>query len=142
MITFVDTNVIVYARDLRDGQKQARAEAWISSLWRSRTGRISEQVLNEFYVTVTQKLSPGLNRADARADVVALQAWNPVALDAPIRERAWQVQDRYGLSYWDSLIVSAAQASGCERLLTEDLQGGQDLKGLVVVNPFDHEPPM
>ncbi|MEX2530554.1 MAG: PIN domain-containing protein [Gemmatimonadota bacterium] len=134
--TFVDTNVLVYARDSGLPEKQRQASEWLQVLWQQRRGRLSTQVLNEYYVTVTQKLTPGLSRASARQDVRNLLAWDPVALDAGMIEAAYAVQDRFGFSWWDCLIVSAARAAGCEILLTEDLQDGQDLDGIVVVNPF------
>jgi predicted nucleic acid-binding protein len=137
---FVDTNVLVYARDASEGAKHRRAREWMAHLWESETGRTSVQVLNEFYVTVTLKLRPGLGRDEARGEIRQFQAWRPVALDASLGEKAWEIQDRHRLSYWDSLIVAAAQVSGCDRLLTEDFGAGQDLDGLRVVNPFTLEP--
>lgn len=137
---FVDTNVLVYARDESEGDKQVRANAWMTHLWRTRAGRLSIQVLHEYYVTVTQKLRPGLDREVAREEVRDLQTWRPVLLDRTLTEGAWGIQDRHGLSWWDSLIVSAAQAAGCRYLLTEDLGDGQHYDDLVVVNPFVHEP--
>lgn len=139
-LAFVDTNVLVYARDAAQAAKQARAADWMRHLWETRTGRLSFQVLHEFYVTVTSKLSPGMKPEDARRDVRALLTWRPVALGALETESAWVVQDRYGLSWWDALIVSASQAAACQVLLTEDLQDGQQLDGVRVVNPFLHEP--
>lgn len=138
---FVDTNVLVYARDLSQGDKQARAAAWISWLWASRRGRVSVQVLNEYYVTVTRKLRPGLLREEARADVRGLHLWRPVGVDGAILERAWRVEERWGLSWWDALIVAAALEVGCGTLLSEDLQEGARFDDLVVVNPFRHAPP-
>ncbi|MBI4208681.1 MAG: PIN domain-containing protein [Deltaproteobacteria bacterium] len=138
---FVDTNVLVYARDASEPQKQELAEQWLTFLWESRNGRLSIQVLNEYYATVTQKLDPGLRPALARKDVRDLMAWQPISLDTQTLENAWTVQDRFKLSWWDSLIVSAAQISGCKYLLTEDIQNQQDLYGLQVVNPFKENPP-
>ena len=141
MPVFVDTNVLVYARDSSEVEKQRRrASAWVDELWRRRSGRLSTQVLYEYYVTVTRKLVPGLPVADARSDVRDLSRWQPVALDEPLIELAWGVQDAHHLSFWDSLVVAAARQTGCAHLLTEDLQDGQDLGGTVVVNPFVHEP--
>lgn len=137
---FVDTNVLVYQLDARNPDKQGRAKAWLDHLWASRTGRISSQVLQEFYVTVTRKMSPGLDREVARKVVQALWAWSPVLTDDRIFVAAWMLQDRFELSWWDSLIVAAAKASQCSHLLTEDLQHGQDLDGLRVVNPFRLSP--
>jgi predicted nucleic acid-binding protein len=132
--------VLVYVRDNANAKKQARAAAWMDVLWRSRRGRLSSQVLSEFYVSVTQKLKPGLDREVARADAQALSEWQPVAIDRHVLEEAWSIQDRYGLSFWDALIVGAARASACGCVLTEDLQDGQVLSGVRVISPFLHEP--
>jgi len=139
-LVFADSNVLVYARDSAQADKQARAATWMRHLWETRSGRLSFQVLQEFYVTVTSKLTPGMKPEDARRDVRALLAWRPLAVGTPELEGAWVVQDRFGLSWWDALIVSAAQAATCRILLTEDLQDGQELGGVRVVNPFAHEP--
>ncbi len=69
-----------------------------------------------------------------------LLAWNPVIVDAAVIERGWKLQDRYRISYWDSLIVAAAKIASCGFLLTEDLQDGQKLDGVEVVNPFLRNP--
>ncbi|MEE9183234.1 MAG: PIN domain-containing protein [Acidimicrobiia bacterium] len=137
---FVDTNVLVYRRDAGQGEKQARAEAWMERLWAGRNGRLSYQVLQEYYVTVTSKLSPGLDPESARNDVRSLLAWHPVTVDAGVVEGAWVIQDRYGLSWWDALIVAAAQVADCRFLLTEDLQDGQELGEVRVVSPFSNSP--
>ncbi len=137
---FVDTNVLVYFHDSSNSQKQVRAKEWLSTLWQERTGRLSTQVLNEFYHVVTRKLSPGLAKEEARESVRSLLAWSPVSLTSAVTERAFSVQDRFQLSWWDALIVAAAQSASCRYLLTEDLQDGQDLNDLTVVNPFLHLP--
>lgn len=137
---FVDTNVLVYVHDSTEPEKQALAYAWYRHLWQSRQGRLSVQVLNEYYHTVTRKLKPGRSPALARKDVQALQAWKPIPVQLATIERAWRLQDRYSLSYWDALIVASAGLGGCEILLSEDLQDGQSLEGLVVLNPFSRGP--
>jgi len=133
---FVDTNVFVYFRDASEPEKQASAASWLNALWLARAGRTSFQVLNEYYVTVTQRLKPGLDRKSARADVRNLMAWQPTNLDRAVIERAWGIQDRYGFSWWDTLIISAAQKADCSYLLTEDLQHEQRIDGVTLVNPF------
>lgn len=135
---FVDTNLLVYARDSSDGLKQERAESWMKRLWLERSGALSFQVLSEFYVTVTRKLQ--VPPALARADVVRLLAWNPVQVDDRVLQSAWELEEQHSLSWWDALIVSAARVSGCELLLTEDMQSGQVLGGVRVVNPFTTPP--
>ncbi len=139
---FVDSNVLVYARDASEPEKQPLAAAWMRYLWEARCGCLSFQVLQEFYVIVTQKLDPGMRGEAARRDVEALFAWSPLSPDAPMIRDAWQLEDRYSLSWWDALIVSAARAAGCNSLLSEDLQDGQDYQGVRVLNPFLNRPPM
>lgn len=137
-LVFLDTNVLIYALDRADVKKQEAARAWRAKLWKNRSGRTSFQVLQEFYVKVGQKWPAA--RDEARAEVKDLLAWRPVAVDAAILERGWRIQDRYGLSFWDALIVAAAKSVGCQYLLTEDLQADQDVDGVIVVNPFLSEP--
>jgi predicted nucleic acid-binding protein len=135
---FVDTNVLIYALDEADRKKHEAARLWRADLWKSRRGRISYQVLQEFYVKVTQKWPS--SRQQARAEVRDLLAWQPVSVDAPLLERAWRIQDRYHFSFWDALIVAAAKVASCRYLLTEDLQADQDIDGVLVINPFLHAP--
>ena len=137
---FVDSNVLVYNRDVSEEEKQPRADAWMRALWETRQGRISYQVLHEYYVSVTTKLDPGLSKEDAQDDVRNLMAWRPLALDGRILDGAFAVERRFGFSFWDSLVVSAAQRAECSYLLSEDLQAEQDLDGVVVVNPFERGP--
>jgi len=138
---FVDTNVLVYDRDRRDARKHERARAWLTALWqRPGLGVISGQVLSEFHWTVTRKLKPGLGEEQARRYVRTLFAWEFVPIDQGAITEAWSVQDRYGFSFWDALVVATARIGRCGVLLTEDLQDGQDLDGLLVVSPFEHSP--
>jgi len=138
---FVDTNVFVYDRDQRDAGKHGRARDWLTALWqRPGLGVICGQVLSEFYWTVTRKLKPGLDEEQARRYIQTLFAWKFVPIDQAAMDEAWVVQDRYGFSFWDALVVSAARIGRCHVLLTEDLQDGQELDGLLVVNPFERSP--
>lgn len=135
---FVDTNVLVYARDAGEPVKQPVAADWMARLWRSRRGRVSVQVLNEYFVTVTLKLKPGLPCETAWSDVTDLFAWKPVPADTAVLTRTRAIQEQHGLAWWDAQIVAAARLAGCRRLLTEDLQDGQEIDGVMVVNPFAH----
>jgi len=137
---FVDTNVLVYARDASEPGKQASAIAWLDFLWRTKRGRLSSQVLQEYYQVVTRKLSPGLPRDAARQDVLDLGAWQPQPIDRQVIERAWCVEDEFRLSWWDSLIVAAALKVGAAYLLTEDLQTAQVFAEVQVVNPSQSSP--
>ena len=133
---FVDTNVLVYWQDASDQGKQSRAEDWIAHLGHLRAARISFQILQELYATLTRKVRPTFDAEEARAIVRDLAAWLPVAVDLSILESAWRIQERYILSWWDALVVAAAHSCACSALLTEDLQHGQLLGQVRVINPF------
>jgi predicted nucleic acid-binding protein len=137
---FVDTNVLVCSRDVSEPQKQEQAMAWMAHLWSTKTGNLSYQVLQEFYMTVTAKLQPGLDPENARKDVCSLLVWHPIVVDDRVLKNAWLMQDRFQISWWDALIVSAAQMADCRYLLTEDLQESQEFGNLQVINPFHAEP--
>ena len=137
---FVDTNVLVYALDAAAGDKHHQARTWMLALWQSGRGRVSTQVLQEFYVTVTRKLTPGLSREAAQIEARALYSWAPVEVTTAVLDRAWHIESRFQLSWWDALIVAAAQSAQCALLLTEDLQHGQIFDGVQVINPFRTTP--
>jgi len=137
---FVDTNILVYCRDASEPEKQQKAMAWMSHLWKTQTGRLSFQVLIEFYETVTHKLQPGMDTQSARDDVRSLFVWHPIPVDANVIQGAWLIQDRFKLSWWDSLIVSASQIVDCRYLLTEDLKGNERFGNVRVINPFHYTP--
>lgn len=137
-LVFVDTNVLLYAVDEANAEKHRKAREWREWLWRTRKGRVSFQVFQEFYANVCRKFPKG--KAAARIEIADLLAWQPRGLDGQLMQLAWKVQDRFGFSFWDSLIVASAKASRCQWLLTEDFQTGQDLDGLLVVNPFLTQP--
>ncbi|MGB0679224.1 MAG: PIN domain-containing protein [Polyangiales bacterium] len=105
-------------------------------LWEGRSGRISTQVLSEFYINATRKLSTPLAREDAWTVVDALSHWNPIAVDVALIAVARTVELRFGLSWWHALIIAAAQRAQCTVLLSEDLQHGQRFGAVTVRNPF------
>lgn len=133
---FVDTNILVYARDAAHPLKQAAAMGWLERLWREHSGRTSMQVLSELHVTLTRKLRPGLSADRAWDDVEALLAWDPQPVTREVLVRARELERRHQLAWWDCLIVAAAQLQDCAVLLSEDLHAGMRFDGLVVVNPF------
>lgn len=135
-LVFVDTNVFVYARDSRDLAKQARAREWVVALWRDLRGRTSVQVLNEYYALLTHRAKFRVARETAWDDVRELLEWKPQEIDAEVLTRAHEIETRFHLNWWDCLIVAAAQAQGCELLLTEDLQDGANYGGVTARNPF------
>jgi predicted nucleic acid-binding protein len=135
-LVFVDTNVLLYGVDDKDMAKRDRARSWIAACWTHRCGRLSTQVLNEFYVNARRKFTSAVSAGDARAEVRRYQHWQPWVIDHPTVEIAWAVESRYRLHYWDALMVAAAQQQGCIALLTEDLQHEQLIDGVTILNPF------
>jgi len=135
-LVLVDTNVLLYCFDDRDPVKRDLAQAWITACWTRRCGRIGVQVLNEFYANARKKFASAISAGDARAEVRRYQQWKPWQIDHATVETAWAVESRYGLNYWDALIVASAQHQGCGYVLSEDLQHGQQIDGVRILNPF------
>lgn len=133
---FLDTNILVYAKDSREPDKMGIAQKIIGDLWDSGKGCISVQVMNEYYVTVTRKMKHPLTREEAWDDLEDLSTWGPIPLTMPCLEIARRVQDLYDVSWWDSLIIAAAVQGECGRIYSEDLNPGQKYLGLEVFNPF------
>jgi predicted nucleic acid-binding protein len=133
---FVDTNVLIYSEDGRDPAKQDAALQWLDALWQRQCGRLSTQTLTEFYVNATRKIRPGLAPGEARAKIRRFAAWQPWQVDATTMESAWAVESRFGLHFWDSLVVASAQHLGCRYLLSEDLAHGQHYGSVQVISPF------
>jgi predicted nucleic acid-binding protein len=135
-LVFVDTNVLLYAVDDAWPDKQARSRQWLHACWRGRCGRLSTQVLNEFYSNARKRFASAISAGDARAEVRRYQQWQPWQIDQATVETAWAVESRCEINYWDALMVAAAQHQGCTLLLTEDLQHDQRIDKLRIVNPF------
>lgn len=133
--TFLDTNIVVYAVDGNEPAKQQVALEAIASLAPG-SGVLSTQVLTEFYVTATRKLAIPLSHDDAAFAVERLARFDVVSHDARLVRAAIGLCASTRISLWDALIVRAAATSGCERLLTEDLNAGQRIDGVLVENPF------
>ncbi len=133
---FVDTNVFVYARQAHEAEKQPVAAQWIDRVWRDQTGRTSLQVLGECYVTLMRRLEPAPPPAIAWDYVRSLVAWKPQPIDESVLHRAFEIEQRHRLNWWDCQIVASAQLQGCAVLLTEDLQDGAVYGGVTVRNPF------
>lgn len=132
--SFVDTNVFVYAVDDADPHKRDRARALIAAPDAPMV--ISSQVVGEFYAVVTRKLAKPLDPDQARAAVAELLRLPVVPIDAELTRAAVSTSQSAQLSYWDALIIEAAAASGCGRLLTEDLATGAVVRSVRIENPF------
>jgi predicted nucleic acid-binding protein len=135
---FVDTNVLLYAFDVKDEAKKKHARLWIDWLWQSTAAHISWQVLQEFYNKAVLKL--GVPPDQARIAVNAWAQWHPPDVTLGLFERAWFWMDQARISFWDAMIVSAAERVGCRWLLSEDFQTGRQFAGVTVVNPFKIDP--
>jgi predicted nucleic acid-binding protein len=133
-VVFVDTNILIYAHDRDAGEKREHAARALERLWDEQTGRLSVQVLQEFYVTVTQKLATG--RASAREIIRTYTPWVHHSTTPEIILRASEIAELSQLSFWDGLIVASAQQAGASQLYTEDLNAGQSIVGVKVVNPL------
>ena len=133
--TFIDTNVLIYAHDIDAREKQQVAKAVLRELWSERTGVLSTQVLQEFYVNVTRKIPSPLSKDLARLVVSSYSIWcvetTPTEISA-----AFRIEDESRIGFWDALIVSSAAKSGATRILSEDLNAGQRIAGILVENPF------
>jgi predicted nucleic acid-binding protein len=135
-LTFVDSNVLVYAYDADAGTKHDKSRAVVEDLWRSRSGSVSTQVLQEFYVVATRKLVKPLARRDARAIVAAYKAWPVHRPTVDDITAASELEERHQLQFWDAMVVTSALRLGASIIVSEELQQGQHFRGLVVVNPF------
>lgn len=135
-LTFVDTNVLVYAHDLDSGAKRDSAGELLEHLWSTHSGVISTQVLQEFYVAATRKLAKRIRRSSARHVVETYSAWPVHVVEVHDVVAATHLEERYRLSYWDALIAVSARRAGASRIATEDLQHGQLIEGVAVHNPF------
>jgi len=135
-VAFVDTNILIYAHDLDAGVKRERAMAKLRELWDSGTGRLSVQVLQEFYVNATQKLTTPVARSIAREVVRTYGVWIHHATTVETVTRATELSELARISFWDALIVASAEEVDAEELLSEDLNDGQAIAGIKIVNPL------
>jgi predicted nucleic acid-binding protein len=133
---FVDTNILVYAHDASTGAKHERAKALVEELWRDRTGVVSTRVLQELSVNLRRKAGRPLD-AKATRDIIAdYLTWQVVVNGGESILEAIDLEARYQISFWDALILQAAQASGAEVLYSEDLSEGQKYGSVRVTNPL------
>jgi predicted nucleic acid-binding protein len=133
---FLDTNILVYANDTSFPEKQVRARRLISGLIASGRGCISTQVLAEFWVTVTRKLTKPLTVELARQQIALFNGFTIVPVDHAIFLDALALQERYIISFWDAQILATARRAGCAELFTEDLREDGAYGEIRVINPF------
>jgi predicted nucleic acid-binding protein len=132
--SFFDTNVLVYADDKAAPAKQKRALDLVAEHRRARTGVVSLQVLQEYFVTVTRKLR--VDARIARRKVELLAEFDVVAPEVADILAAIDLHRLHEFSFWDALVLRAAKQGGCSVLLSEDMQDAREVDGLQIVNPF------
>jgi len=133
---FIDTNILVYAYDSADPAKQEHARQIIRNGIADETAVLSTQVLGEFFTVVTSRISEPLTAEQGEEVLGILSVLPVIEIDLRLVIRATGIHRRYGISYWDSLLVAAAQRAGCTQILTEDLNTGQSYQDMLAVNPF------
>lgn len=133
---FVDTNILMYAHDSAAGEKHTRAKALVEELWENRSGAVSTQVLQELAVNLRRKAKKPLD-AKATRDVISdYLVWQVVVNGGESILEALELEARYQLSFWDALVIQAAQAAGADILYSEDLSDGQRYGTVQVKNPL------
>ena len=133
---FVGTNIMVYGHDVDAGQKYQIAQGLLIYLWNNRTGVLSVQVLQEFYVTVTRKLIHPLSAKEARRIIQNYLNWHIEINDSLTILNASLIEENYKISFWDALIMTAAAKAKVSKILSEDFQPGQVIEGILIENPF------
>lgn len=133
-VVFVDTNILVYAYDPAAGEKHIRATRALERLWEEQAGRVSVQVLQEFYVTAIRKLK--IPRANAREAIQIYAPWVQCPTTPETILRASDLSESARLSFWDALIIASAEEADASQLYTEDLNAGQTIAGIKIVNPL------
>ena len=133
---FFDSNILIYAADRSEPEKQFQARRLLNSAVENETGALSVQVLSEFFSVVTKRIPNPLSVEEAEAIIERTAVLPVVELDWSLVRRAIDTHKEYGISYWDSLIVAAAEKAGCAQIISEDLNSGQSYHGITVVDPF------
>jgi predicted nucleic acid-binding protein len=133
---FVDTNILMYAHDTSASGKHERAKALLEELWRDRTGIVSTQVLQELAVNLRKKARKPLDAKTTREIVADYLSWQVVVNGGESILEALDLEERYQISFWDALVIQAAQSAGAAIVYSEDMSDGQIYRGVRVVNPL------
>ncbi len=133
---FVDTNILMYAHDATAGVKHERARALVEEMWRTRSGVVSTQVLQELCVNLRRKAGRPLDLKTTREIVTDYLCWEVVVNTGESILEALEIEDRYRISFWDALVIQAAESSGAVVLYSEDLSDGETYGSVRIVNPL------
>ena len=137
---FLDSNILIYSYDSADRHKQSLAQEWIAALTLRGSAVLSVQILGEFFSTVTRRIATPLSIEEATEAIERFDVIPTWQIDMPMVRRAISTHSRYGTTYWDSLIIAAAERAGCSAILSEDFNPGQSYHGILAVNPFATSP--
>jgi len=136
---FLDTNILVYAYDKHEPGKHKRAQAILIAGLEKDNLVLSVQVLSEFFIVVTRRIKNPLSSSEARSIIETVGILPVQDIDFTLVKRAIDTSRTYRISYWDSLIIAAAERSGCKSILSEDLNDWQTYHGILVRNPFTED---
>lgn len=136
---FVDTNLLIYSLDPKEDERRRVAGDLLKNLADTETLVLSPQSLNECYRALTERRDL-LPRNDARAYVVCLLRFCTAPYDFDVTQRAWQIQDRHGFGWWDSMLVASASIAQCDVFFSEYMQHERTVDGLTILNPFRLDP--
>ena len=136
-LLFIDTNVLIYAYDRSNARKNRVAIQLMEGCWENENGCLSLQVLQEFYVNVTQKIPVPLERNTARQIISDFSQWQVHIPEVGDVLQAIDLQQAYALSFWDAMVIQSTIRLGCKQVISEDLSHGQIYAGVQVINPFD-----
>ena len=136
---FIDSNILIYSYDRADPHKQSIATALIANLLIQENAVVSAQVLGEFFTSATRRIPQPLTVEEALAVIDSISSLPVIGIDATMVRRAIATHGRYGTTYWDSLIIAAAESADCTAILSEDYNSGQSYHGIVAINPFAAE---
>ena len=135
-LVFVDTNALLYAHDRTAGRKREVASDLLGRLWGTRTGALSTQVLQEFYVNATRKLPRPLSAPRARTVIERYATWHVHRIDPADITAASELEKRHRQSFWNALVIVSAGRTGATTLMSEDMQHGRRIAGLRIIDPF------
>jgi predicted nucleic acid-binding protein len=133
---FIDTNILIYAHEVPTGEKHSKARRLLEILWQDGRGVISTQIIQEFCVSTLRRSARPVSFAELHATVQDLMKWQVFVNQPDSALRALSIQERFGISFWDALVLHAAESAGADVLYSEDLNDGQTYGNVRVVNPF------
>ena len=133
---FVDTNILLYAHDRYAGVKHERSRQLLERLWTSGEGVLSTQVLQELCINLRRKIARPLPVEEIRHIIQDYLSWEIVVNTPASTLHALEIEVRYQISFWDALVLHAAESAGAAVVYSEDLSTGQRYGAVQVVNPL------